>query len=71
MGLNPLQEHGSKLQLERHAPSAEETSWVPTCLITAGSFNRSYPSSGEEKTEALNQILVVFKMLAFGNWKLS
>lgn len=51
MGLNPLQEHGSKLQLEWHAPSAEDTSWVPTCLITAGSFDRSHPSSDEEETE--------------------
>lgn len=67
MGLNPPQENGSKLQLEWHAPSAEETSWVPTCLITAGSFDRSHPSSREEETEALNEFVVVFKMLAFGD----
>lgn len=67
MGINPLQGHGTKLQLEWHAPSAEETSWVPTCLITAGSSDRSHPSSDEEETEALNEFVVVFKMLAFGN----
>jgi len=56
--------------LEWHAPSAKESSWVPACPITAGSFDSSHPSSGEEETGALNYFLITFKILVLGKRQL-